>query len=143
MWLFNRKKDYAEQPKKKITSSRRRWNGLPLEYTTDRGKSVWLYQVSEHGGIEPDPSWQRTRHIPGWVHSVLDEWPGSNLALGRDGQIALLVNGKRYQYLACVGTYDWGDDGDKNPNDDWCYYWRGRKLGTRDKHPFWRFPERF
>ena len=96
---------------------------LPLAHRTRQGKSVWLYSTFMDVPFSVDDSWQEIRELPRWVQTVLSERSDDYERPGHDDGFALLVNGKKYQYLCCEYC-DWGAYGHGNPAYYAAYYRR-------------------
>ena len=96
---------------------------LPLAYQTRQGKRVWLYSDSMIVPFSVDASWQEIREFPQWVEAVLSERSDDYERPAHDEGFALLINGKKYQYLCCEYC-DWGAYGHGNPEYYAAYYHR-------------------
>ena len=95
-----------------------------MAFKTRRGKRVWLHMAfMELDRV--DSSWEEIHHLPDWVEAVLTERPEQYQTPAHDEGFALLVNGKRYEYL--YWTYcDWGAHGHGNAEYYVAFYRRRR-----------------
>ena len=100
-----------EQIRRRKTRSNleKRDSRRPLAYRTKKGKRVWLYAQFTGEPVEVHDSWQEINDLPHWVADVLSERPRRYRTPSHTSGFALLVNGRRHQYLRWE-FYDFGQN---------------------------------